>query len=48
MQVTIAPVHNTAGEVIDGVEMLRGVSSMLVDLEWIEQIQSRSLDLDLQ
>ena len=48
MQVTTAPVHNAAGEVIGGVEMFRDVSSMLVDLEWIEQIQSRSLELDLQ
>ena len=48
MQVTTAPVHNAAGEVIGGVEMFRDVSSMLVDLEWIEQIQSRSLELGLQ
>jgi len=48
MQVTTASVHNAAGEVIGGVEMFRDVSSMLVDLEWIEQIQSRSLELDLQ
>jgi len=43
-----APVHNAAGEVTGGVEMFRDVSSMLVDLERAEQIQSRALELNLQ
>ena len=32
MKVTTVPVHNAVGEVIEGVEMFRDVSSMLVDL----------------
>ena len=48
MQVTTAPVHNAAGEVIGGVEMFRDGSSIRVALERAEQIQSRSLELDLQ
>ncbi len=41
MQVTTAPVHNAAGEVIEGVEMFRDVSSMRVDLQRAKQIQSQ-------
>jgi hypothetical protein len=46
--VTTAPVRDAAGEVIGGVEMFRDVSSMLVDFELAEQIQSQSLKRDLQ
>jgi len=41
MQVTTAPLHNAAGEVIEGVEMFRDVSSMRVDFQRAKQIQSQ-------
>ncbi len=44
---TTAPLHNAAGEVTGGVEMFQDVSSMLVDLERVKQIQSQNLELDL-
>jgi len=46
-QVTTAPIHNTAGEVIGGVETFRDVSPMLVDLERAQKIQNQALKHDL-
>ena len=42
-QVTTAPIHNEAGEVIGGVETFRDVTLMLVDLERAKRIQSQSM-----
>ena len=47
MQVTVAPIRNSAGEVIGGVETFRDVSTMLADLERAKRIQSLSLEKDL-
>jgi len=48
MQVTTAPVRDATGEVIGDDEVFRDESPILVDFERAEQIQSRSLKLDLQ
>ena len=40
-QVTTAPIHNEAGEIIGGVETFRDVSPILVDLERAQKIQHR-------
>jgi serine phosphatase RsbU (regulator of sigma subunit) len=46
-QVTTAPIHNEAGEVIGAVETFRDVSPMLVDLERAQKIQRQTLQQDL-
>jgi len=46
-QVTTAPIHNEAGEIIGGVETFRDVSPMLVDLERAQKIQRQALQHDL-
>ena len=46
-QVTTAPIHNEAGEIIGGVETFRDVSPMLVDLERAQKIQMQALQHDL-
>jgi sigma-B regulation protein RsbU (phosphoserine phosphatase) len=46
-QVTTAPIHNEAGEIIGGVETFRDVSPMLVELERAQKIQSQILQQDL-
>jgi sigma-B regulation protein RsbU (phosphoserine phosphatase) len=43
-QVTTAPIHNEAGEVIGGVETFRDVSPMMVDLERAKLIQTQSME----
>jgi PAS domain S-box-containing protein len=47
MQVTVAPIRNSAGEIIGGVETFRDVSTVLADLERAQRIQSLSLENDL-
>jgi PAS domain S-box-containing protein len=42
-QVTTAPIHNEAGEIIGGVETFRDVSPILVDLERAQKIQHQAL-----
>jgi PAS domain S-box-containing protein len=44
MQVTTAPLHDSAGEVIGGVETFRDVSLMLADLERAKRIQVQSME----
>jgi sigma-B regulation protein RsbU (phosphoserine phosphatase) len=46
-QVTTAPIHNDAGEIIGGVETFRDVSPILVDLERAQKIQRQTLQQDL-
>jgi len=46
-QVTTAPIHNEAGEIIGGVETFRDVSPILVDLERAQKIQRQALQHDL-
>jgi serine phosphatase RsbU (regulator of sigma subunit) len=46
-QVTTAPIHNEAGEIIGGVETFRDVSPILVDLERAQKIQHQALQHDL-
>jgi serine phosphatase RsbU (regulator of sigma subunit) len=46
-QVTTAPIHNEAGEIIGGVETFRDVSPTLVDLERAQKIQHQALQHDL-
>mgnify|MGYP000060703729 CR=1 FL=1 len=46
-QVTTAPIHNEAGEIIGGVETFRDVSPILVDLERAQKIQRQALQQDL-
>ena len=40
MQVITAPVRNAAGEMTSGVEIFQDVSSILVDFDRAEKIQS--------
>jgi PAS domain S-box-containing protein len=47
MQVTVAPIRNSAGEIIGGVETFRDMSAVLPDLERAQRIQSLSLENDL-
>lgn len=47
MQVTVAPIHDPAGEIIGGVEAFHDVSSVIADLERAKRIQSLSLRTDL-
>lgn len=42
MQVTTAPVRNAAGEMTSGVEIFQDVSSILVDFDRAEKIQSQN------
>jgi PAS domain S-box-containing protein len=44
MQVTTAPIRNSDGSIIGGVETFRDVSSMLVDLRRARKIQQRVLE----
>ena len=46
-QVTTAPVYNTTGEIIGGVETFRDVSPMLFELERTQKIQGQILKQDL-
>ena len=46
-QVTTAPIHDEAGEIIGGVETFRDVSPMLVELERAQKIQNQTLQHDL-
>jgi PAS domain S-box-containing protein len=46
-QVTTAPIHNEAGEIIGGVETFRDVSPILVDLERAQKIQRQTLQHEL-
>jgi phosphoserine phosphatase RsbU/P len=47
MQVTVAPIYDSAGEIIGGVETFRDVSALLSDLERAKRIQTLSLDTNL-
>lgn len=47
MQVTVAPIHDDAGNVVGGVETFREMSAVLADLMRAKQIQSLSLEHDL-
>jgi sigma-B regulation protein RsbU (phosphoserine phosphatase) len=47
MQVTVAPIRDSAGEIIGGVETFRDVSAVLSDLERAKRIQALSLETDL-
>ena len=47
MQVTVAPIRDSAGEIIGGVESFRDVSAVLADLERAKRIQALSLETDL-
>lgn len=47
MQVTVAPIRNSAGQVIGGVEVFRDVSPVFRDLEKARAIQSIALQHDL-
>jgi phosphoserine phosphatase RsbU/P len=47
MQVTVAPIYDSAGEIIGGVETFRDVSALLADLERAKRIQALSLETDL-
>ena len=47
MQVTVAPIRNSAGQVIGGVEVFRDISPALRDLEKAKAIQAISLEQDL-
>jgi sigma-B regulation protein RsbU (phosphoserine phosphatase) len=47
MQTTVAPIRNTAGKVIGGVETFRDISPVLHDLEKAKAIQAISLQHDL-
>jgi phosphoserine phosphatase RsbU/P len=47
VQVTVAPIRNTAGEIIGGVETFRDISAALRDLEKAKAIQSVSLQQEL-
>ena len=47
MQTTIAPIRNTAGTIIGGVETFRDISPALQDLEKARNIQSIALQHDL-
>ncbi len=46
-QVTVAPIRNSAGETIGGVETFRDMSAVVADLERARRIQSLSLERDL-
>jgi PAS domain S-box-containing protein len=46
-QVTTAPIHNEAGEIIGGVETFRDVSPIMVDLERAKKIQHQTLQHEL-
>jgi phosphoserine phosphatase RsbU/P len=46
-QVTTAPIHNEAGEIVGGVETFRDVSPILIDLERAQKIQKQALQYDL-
>jgi len=47
MQVTVAPIRDSAGEIVGGVETFRDMSAVLADLERAKRIQLLSLELDL-
>ena len=47
MHVTVAPICNSAGEIIGGVETFRDMSAVVSDLERAKRIQSLSLEKDL-
>ena len=47
MQVTVAPIRDSAGKIIGGVETFRDVSAVLADLERAKRIQALSLETDL-
>ena len=47
MQVTAAPIRNTAGEVVGGVETFRDASPLLVDLKRAKKIQDQTLEQKL-
>ena len=47
MHVTVAPICNSAGEIIGGVETFRDMSAVVADLERAKRIQSLSLENDL-
>jgi len=47
MQVSVAPIRNSDGEIIGGVETFRDMSAVLPDLERAQRIQSLSLENDL-
>jgi phosphoserine phosphatase RsbU/P len=47
LQATVAPIRNSAGEVIGGVETFRDMSDILADLERARRIQAISLEYDL-
>ncbi len=47
MQVTVAPIRNSAGEIVGGVEVFRDMSPTFRDLEKAKAIQSVSLQQDL-
>jgi sigma-B regulation protein RsbU (phosphoserine phosphatase) len=47
MLVTVAPIHDSAGEIIGGVETFRDVSALLSDLEKAKRIQALSLETNL-
>jgi phosphoserine phosphatase RsbU/P len=47
MQVTVAPIRDSAGEIIGGVETFRDVSALLADLERAKRIQALALETDL-
>jgi PAS domain S-box-containing protein len=47
MQVTTAPIRNTEGEIVGGVETFRDMTSLLPDYRRARKIQSQSLEQDL-
>ncbi|MCE5268930.1 MAG: SpoIIE family protein phosphatase [Planctomycetaceae bacterium] len=47
MEVTVAPIRDSAGHIVGGVETFRDVSHVLADLERAKRIQSLSLEIDL-
>ncbi|MBN2577785.1 MAG: SpoIIE family protein phosphatase [Pirellulales bacterium] len=46
-QVTVAPIHDSTGQIIGGVETFRDVSALLADLERAKRIQALALETDL-
>ncbi len=47
MQVSVAPIRDSKGDVVGGVETFRDVSAVLADLKRAERIQTLSLEQDL-
>lgn len=47
MQVSVAPIRDSAGNIVGGVETFRDMSALLADLERAKRIQSLSLENDV-